>query len=280
MTNIVFGDWRDDNIERRYPFSDDATLVGSSLSLSNSLFIDGRLYPIGGDETLYLNRITRSGSAITFGIQCETTDELATGEVDITNIPETGEVPFYDAYGRPAGMLLSTEVALQAFSGLNAGTYEFFPEQTAFAATVIVPQPNVGVRGIVLESGELFAGDVWIVGEDGVVLSRDIDGSLRVDLVGDPFAARSVCEDEEPGNTDIELLQAYCPIKTINGLPPDSRGNFKLLVGSNQSLSNLLRITPDPSTNNQVAQHFGDGASLGFVTLRIDALGQRRFSGS
>jgi hypothetical protein len=276
---VVFGDWRDDNAQRRYPFSDTATLEGATLTLAPSLFIDGRLYPIGGNATLYLNRISRAGSTITFAVQAVGTDELATGEIDVTDIPATGEIPFYDVYGRPAGMLLSTEEALNSFSGLNTGDYEFFAEQTPFAAAVVVAQPDLGLRGVALESGEVLAGDVWLVGEDGVILRRDEDGSLRIDIIGDPFAARATCEDEEPGDPDIAMLEPYCPLKTINGIAPDAHGNFKLLVGSNQSLSNLLRIGPDKTTDNTMSQHFEEGASLGFVALRIDALGQRRFSG-
>ena len=279
MSKIVFGDWRDDNQQRRYPFADDATLVGDDLTLQNTLFIDGRLYPVGGNEELYLNRITREESTITFAIAATGPGEIATASYDVTDIPETGELAFHDAYGRPAGMLLSTETALEAFSGLNSGTHEFILEQTRFATAVVVPQPEIGVRGFILEDGETLFGDVWIVGEDGVVVRRDDDGSLRIDIVGDPFTARKLCEDEETSDEDIEAVRPYCPVELINGIPADELGNYKLLVGSNESLSNLLRIRPIVQQSDDVAKHLGGESALKFASLLIEVLGERRLRG-
>lgn len=278
MSAIVFGDWRDDNQRRTYPFADGVTLTNGTLVLPKSLFIDGRLYPIGGNEDLYLSRVTRDGSAIIFGIKADATNELATASYDVTDIPETGELAFHDVYGRPAGMLLATEESLRAFSGLNSGTYAFNSAQARFATAVVVPQPNAGVRGFILPSGDVMAGDVWIVGEDGIVVRKDTDGSLRIDLVGDPFATRKLCEDEE-ADEDIELLQPYCPLETINAIPADELGNFDLLVGSNDSLATVLRITPLTDQSDDVAKHLGGESALKFASLSIAVLGQRRFRG-
>jgi len=280
MSKIVFGDWRDDNVQRKYPFADDATLSSDFLTIPNSLFIDGRLYPIGGNETLYLNRVTREGSVITFAVFATGPGELATASYDVTAIPENGQLAFYDSYGRAAGMLLSTPDALQAFSGLNSGNYPFLAAETKFAPAVNVPQPDSGVRGFVLPSGEIMFGDVWIVGEDGVVVRRDEDGSLRVDVIGDPFAARKLCEDEVVGDEDTDATSPYCPLETINGIPPDAWGNYKLIAGSNQSLSTLLRITPVTQQSDDVAKHLGGESALKFATLKIETLGERRMQGA
>lgn len=280
MSKIVFGDWRDDNVQRKYPFADDALLTSALLTIPNSLFLDGRLYPIGGNETLYLNRITRSGSVITFAVFATGPGELATASYDVTAIPADGQLAFYDTYGRPAGMLLSSETALQAFSGLNSGEYVFTADQTKFAPAVNVPQPEVGVRGFVLPSGDAMFGDVWIVGEDGVVVRRDTDGSLRIDIIGDPFAARKLCEDEQVGDEDVDLISPYCPLETINGIPANDLGNYRMLVGSNQSLSTLLRITPVVQQSDDVAKHLGGESALKFASLKIEMLGERRMQGA
>jgi hypothetical protein len=131
----------------------------------------------------------------------------------------------------------------------------------------------------VTDAGELFAGDVWLVGEDGVVLRRDDDGSLRIDIIGDPFAARKLCADESASDAEIEVLSPYCPIKKLNGVEPDDQGNFQMLIGSNQSLSNILRITPGSQPSSDVTKHLDGAGALTFATLRIEALGQRRLSG-
>lgn len=278
MSTLVFGDWRDDNQQRKYPFADDALLTNGTLTIPNSLFIDGCLYPIGGNENLYLNRITREDSTITFGIKAGDF-ELAVGQYDVTDIPVTGEIAFYDAYGRPAGMLLATETSLRSFGGLNSGTYLFTQPQTRFVTAVVVPQPEIGVRGFVLPDGSFVTGDVILVGEDGAIVRRDADDSLRIDFVGDPFASRKLCDDEAAGDEDVSLLQPYCPIKTINGIPANALGDYKLLVGSNDSLSPVLRITPVSQPDDDVRKHLQGDSALKFASLLIQVLGQRRFRG-
>jgi len=279
MSNIVFGDWRDDNDQRKYPFADDSTLVGDDLTIPAGLFIDGRLYPIGGNEDLFLSQVSRLGNVITFTISADGPGELATVMFDVTDIPASGELALHDVYGRPAGMLLASETALELFSGLNSGEYDFIISQTRFATAVVVPQPEAGVRGFVLPSGETVFGDVWVVGEDGVVVRKDDDGSLRVDLIGDPFAARKECEDEDISDEDVEVLLPYCPIETINGIPADENGNYKLMVGSNESLSTLLRIVPIVDQSDDVAKHLGGASALKFASLLIETLGERRTKG-
>ena len=278
MSTLVFGDWRDDNQQRKYPFADDALLTNGTLAIPKSLFIDGRLYPIGGDENLYLYRVTREEETITFGIRSGD-DELATGSYDVTDIPENGEIAFHDDYGRPAGMLLGTEMSLRAVSGLNAGTYTFTQPQARFATAVVVPQPDVGVRGFLLPDGSFVASNVIFVGEDGAIVRKDDDGSLRIDFVGDPFARRKLCEDEETSDADVALLQAYCPIQTINGIPANDQGDYKLLVGSLESLSPVLRITPVAQPDDDVRKHLGGESALKFASLLVEVLGQRRFRG-
>ena len=279
MSNIVFNDWRAENAQRSYPFADDATLTNGIVTLAKSLFLDGRLYPINGDAELYLSRITRAGNNIEFAIATAAAGELATASYDVNDIPASGELAFHDDYGRPAGMLLSSQEALQAFSGLNTGAYTFLLTQARFAPAVIVAQPAVGVRGVVTDDGDFFAGDVWLVGEDGVVLRRDDDGSLRIDIIGEPFAARKLCEDEEASDEEVDVLKPYCPIKLLNGIAPDDQGNFQLLIGGNQSLTNILRIVPGEQPSSDVTKHLEGAGALTFATLKIEALGQRRLRG-
>lgn len=260
---ILYPEWRDENEKVKYPFSDSSTMDNGTIVLSPTTFIDGRLYPIGGNELLFLNRITRAGGKITIGIRAEGTEELATASYNLAAPPNSGELIFADSYGRPAGLLLSSSLELGALGALEQGTQEFTLAQTAFTAAVVVPQPDSGVRGVITEDGDVLAGDVWLVGERGVVLRQE-DGAVRIDIVGDPYASRTLCAEEEPQEGEAEsqpLLAAFCPIRTINGYPADDYGNFELRVGSNQSETNIMRITEQKGT------------------LKIELLGQRRFRG-
>ena len=276
MPRVTFNDWREENKRRKFPFSDNVPAANETLEIPDNLFFDGRLYPIGGNENLFLNRITKTASDVTFAIRATGTSELATATVDLDDIPASGEVAFFDTNGRSAGLLVSEATTLQAFVGLDVGTYTFLVTQTQFAAAVVVSQPSPCVRGIVLESGEVMSGDVWLVGEDGVILRND-NGAIRVDIIGDPYARRKLCEDSIlSGDDEPSLLAPYCPIKTINGIAPNEEGNFELLVGDNGSLTTILRITPGEQTGNTLTASIGGSGSLQFATLLLELLGQIR----
>jgi len=275
---VRFHDWRDTNSRRKYPFADHVPASNGTLDIPDDLFVDGRLYPIGGNEQLYLSRITKDTNEITFAIRATGTDELATASFELTDIPENGQLAFFDTYGRPAGVLVSSKTALQSFSGVNVGVYTFLLSQTEFAAAVNVPQPEAGVRGFILPSGELVTGNVWLVGEDGVVIRRD-GSDLRIDVIGDPFANRKLCAESD-ANEELPALRPYCPIKTLNGITPDGKGNFQLIVGSNQSLTPILRITPGSESGSDVTEHLEGETSLKVATVKIEMLGERRLRGT
>lgn len=261
-TRQLYPQWRDENRKLKYPFADTATLTNGDVVILNNVFLDGRLYPIGGGPRLFLSRISISGAEMTLGIRSVGAAELATAVLDTDDFPENGEVTFSDMYGRPAGVLLAEQNSLATLAALGQGSFEFEVDDTEFAASVVTPVPDIGLRGILTEDGELLTNDLWLVGEDGVVLRID-EGAIRIDIVGDPYAARKICSEEtaEEGSTeDSSLLDEYCPLRTINEVAPNDRGNFHLLPGANQSLTNLLRIVPGPKGS-----------------LRILALGLRRF---
>ncbi|HSN69962.1 MAG TPA: hypothetical protein VLT59_00570, partial [Steroidobacteraceae bacterium] len=172
MAQIKYDDWRVENEQRNYPFADDATLTNGMLTLPKSLLLDARLYPIGGGPRQYISSITKAATLITFTIS-DDAQVLATASFDEAAIPDSGEVAIYDEYSRPAGILVSTETALRSFASIDSGTYSFGVEQTAFAATVVIPQPSIGVRGVLLPDGSVLTGDVWLVGEDGIVIRDD-----------------------------------------------------------------------------------------------------------
>lgn len=277
MVQIKYDDWRSENAKRSYPFADNATLTNGTLTIPKSLLLDARLYPIGGGPRQFISSITKSATLITFTISDDTQD-LATASFDEAAIPDNGEVAVYDTYGRPAGVLVSTETALRSFGSIDAGEYTFLVTETAFAATVIIPQPSLGVRGVLLPSGDVLTGDVWVVGEDGIVVRDDGDGALRIDAIGDPFAEQKLCTEEE--TADVQLRPPYCPVKTINGIEPDEQGNIMLVTGSNQSLTNLLRIRPKADSGDDLLTHVGQPNQLATAVLIVQALGDRRMRGA
>ena len=86
-----------------------------------------------------------------------------------------------------------------------------------------------------------MTGAVWLVGEDGVVI-RNVDGNIRIDLVGDPLFERALCTKELPeGSTDDPFPEPTF-LQTINGLAPDEFGDFKITAGDAGAADTVLRV--------------------------------------
>jgi hypothetical protein len=233
MPAIVFPEWIDNNEKVKYPFSDSATLQNSEGDfLPDSIFLDARLYPIGGSAQQYISKITVTSATVSIIIS-DSIGELAVGEFSIAAPPDT--LALEDGYERPAGVLVSTSSLLSVFSGWGIGEHLFELSQTEFAASVVVPVPQIGLRGFLLEDGTFFSKDVHICGTDGVVVNRDTDGSIRIDVIGEPLYIRKVCE--EAGSFVTPRF-----VQTINGISPDEYGNYNLYIGNNIVDDPILRF--------------------------------------
>jgi hypothetical protein len=229
----VFPEWISSNEPAKYPFADHASLTNGFVEIARDLFLDARLYPIGGGARLFLSRIEIAGQDVTLTVAAPSQEALATGTYNLAATPD--RVSFFDSFGRPAGILLSDPDKLATLGTIGAAVSDFTVNQTEFAPTVVVPTPELGVRGVVLETGEVFTGEIWFVGENGVVL-RDDEGAIRVDVIGDPFARRSLCDD------DGFELPPVCAVKSINDCFPNERGDLKITIGGNLQPDNILRI--------------------------------------
>jgi hypothetical protein len=215
-------DYRDENRDSRYPFADDATLVTSSgLALDPATFLDASVYPIGGSARAALTAIEVSNRLIRFWVGDGDNPRRASGEFDPLRPPET--IHLMDPFGRPAGLLLANPILLAASQVWSIGTHAFPAGTAEFVASCVIPTPEIGVRGFLTADGDLLTGDVWWVGENGVVV-RDDEGVVRIDVVGDPLFARRLCYP-------LGLFATPRFVRTINGIPPGPDGNFRIIVG-------------------------------------------------
>jgi hypothetical protein len=247
MVDIAYPEWRNGNEHIRYPFADYVSLRNvDGATVDRDLFDDARLYPIGGAAGLFLSRVTVDGNVVTFAVADLVSGELASCSYDATAAPN--ELYLTDAYGRPAGILVSSaEKLAAALSKYGQGTVEFTQEQTEFVATVAIPMPQPGLRGLLLDDGQVVSGDICLVGADGAVLSVE-DGVIRVDFLGDPYALKRTCDEEGAP------LPEFCGLKTINGIEPDENGDFKLSIGGNLASDPVLRLAVDSNGQIQLSQ--------------------------
>jgi hypothetical protein len=234
---ILFPEFRDELEFTRYPFADTATLLSgdSQQAIDKDTFLDASLYPIGALEQVHIASIVVAPQAVTINLGDRRNTAIASGVFDPLDPPEA--IEFTDRFGRPAGVLVSEPLRLARFSAWESRTHTFGPLAAEFVAGCVIPTPEPGLRGILTPDGDLVVGDVWLVGENGVVVRQDGDCVIRVDVVGDPLFVRRLCAP-----TDLFTTPNF--LRTINDCPPNEFGEYRLEVGNDIAPDTVLRIVP------------------------------------
>lgn len=241
---ILFPEFRDEQSDSKYPFADYATLtsVTGAVQLTGDTFIDATLFPIGAQSRVYISSINVTAQTVTIYLGDDQTAGIAAARYSAVNPPANGVLAFTDNYGRPAGLIVSSPLRLSTITTWPEGTHTFDIEATEFVSTTHVPAREPGVRGFVTADGRVLTGDVWLIGDAGVVLRRaPTPNTVRIDVVGIPLFKRFVCEP----------LDDFAPrryLKTINGCGPDAYGNFTITATGELADDAVLRVYPQNGT--------------------------------
>ncbi len=273
---IVYPTYYEESVDTAYPFESFATRTNGSITIEDDIFVDGRFFPPDGRNDLFLSSIIVAEE--TTLIVSDPNGEVGRGYFDRSAPPEY--VTFY-AEGRGEiyigllqGSFARDELTdpiprgLSKIAGWPTGTYNFTSDQTRFAATVVVPQPQETVRSIRLDSGAIFYGDVVLVGENGVQFtnpsainffnssSSGSDDVIQMDIVGDPLFSRRGCESADVVTdqdlvleaivfSDVLLLSSSAFGSGTTKILPDDRGGFTILVGTESGNEQpALRVLP------------------------------------
>lgn len=247
----LFPPWRNYTRPLKYPFADRCNLTAvNGVILAADLFDDARIYPVGGETGMYIGRITLDGTTVTMEVYGPTKGSLATATYDLLSGPEV--LSFVDSNGNPAGLMVTDATRLGTLAAsLPFGETLFLQDATEFVSSVVVPIPGYGVTAVAVGT-EKLSGDVYLVGTDGIVLSLE-SGYIRVDAVGNPYALLALCEQQAIPVAPI------CGLKTINDISPDGVGDFKITVGANVTVDNILRIFTDSGIFNLQTSVSGQG---------------------
>lgn len=251
---ILHPQWRDYYEPTPYPFGDWATLRHDSAAvfIPEGTFLDAAIYPLGSQARTRLARVDIDQQTIVLFVGDDEDTARCSGTVDIANAAD--EIPLTDRHGRPAGILVSSASRLAVFQTWPLGSYEFDYSQTGFAADVCLPVSTNSVQGFLLDDGSVLSGDVWLVGDDGVVLSLvellpDEDScedatpvtAIRVDVVGDPLFRQRLCADSytQPRFIKTVTFRRGCDTVVCSA---DSLGDVKMTAGRIGGESTILRI--------------------------------------
>lgn len=268
IQNRLPQEWLAENASRKYPFADRATLKNrAGIEIPEALFLDAAFFIVGGVQGTYLSHVEITFDTATLTLGDGQAAAKATGSFPILTPPDV--ITFEDAFGRPAGFLVAGD-DLASMRGWGLGKHDFTQAATEFAAAVSMPVPETGLRGILLDDGTILTGDVYLVGEDGVVLrtdNPDVDPQregigadysvIRVDVVGDPLFRRRLCEP-------ADLFAAPRFIKSVRVLHddgeftclPDAYGDIKITVNNDLAFDTVLRLRS--SADGIVLEAVGD----------------------
>jgi hypothetical protein len=240
MEKQSFSEWKDKNSLIKYPFTDFATLTNNSVFIPNNLFYDAKFFTYEGLQNQYISKVSLTADVCTVAIS-DSSLELCYAEFDLTDIPN--HLTFIDTFGRESGVMLSSSDNLSLLRSWGVGDHTFSYNQTAIAASCLIPTQKTGILGFVTEDGSIFSRDVTFVGCDGVKLSKDASGFLRIDIIGEPLFLRKIAalEGEEFENPKF--------IGSVAGRIPDDNGNIFIVVGSSNDVSSpILRISSRDNT--------------------------------
>lgn len=264
-SRILFPQFRNEQIDSKYPFADRATLkaTNADLTIDKAAFLDASFYVIGGGGRVFLSRVVVTETRVQFVIETTSPAVTVSAEYDWREPPSDGALPLTDAAGRPAGLLLANVHDREAAAGLNdfrswpLGDYAFGLSAAEFVTTTFIPAKEPGVRALKTAAGDFITNDTWLIGDGGVVLRHEEPNIIRVDIVGLPLFRRYACADAQ------SVFPPKRFVKTINGCPPDEFGNFTFTATANgledDANDTVLRIYP--TTSGLVISALGGGTT-------------------
>lgn len=234
---IIFPDFREEQSDSRYPFADTANLTSTDgLEIPRNAFIDATLYTINGSNRAYISAISVDSAEVVLLIRTGNNSAPATARYNPLTPPASGHVPVYDNNNRPAGLFILTADSLALFGGWPTGLHTFSANSTEFVSSVVIPAQESCVRALTNNADQFFTGDVWIIGDRGVVVRKEGEDTIRVDIVGEPLFKRLLCGTEETPFEPEPQLQ------TINGCGPDEYGNFNITLLRKSVNDPVLRV--------------------------------------
>lgn len=253
MPNFWNVEWLNQNSQRSYPLSDEATKqdISGTITIPDS-FLVGMYFPVhaGVDvdpEKFFLRwlLIDPSGFTIIIAYDDGTSSPPSVAAATINraihtenrSYAMTGSGDFDDSVGK---VVIGT---FEEIDQLPAGRFEFSPAGGQLDTDVIKPMIR-GISSITLVNGPdrsvPLTGDIDLVAGDNMRLSPIIVEGEDPQIVFDAIEGEGLTEECE-----CEEEAVAPPIRTINGIPPAVNSNFTLLADTCVEItpiSNGLRI--------------------------------------
>ena len=249
-------EWRDEQKSTKYPFCDRCSLTtADNLVIDKEAVYDASFYIVNWNSRLFITGIEISSGTVTEAtiyVGSSSSPRAASAVIDVSNIEPL--LVFNDTLGRPAGIMVVDPIAMAFIQTWPIGEH-MFRENAELIPSAITPMPSSVVSSLRDTNDLIVTEDVWLIGEDGVVLRMEGE-SIRVDVVGDPLFKRRI-------SPDSFVTPSF--IKSINGIQPDDKGDFKIAVGNYLANDTILRIYTDLSLHGLRVELVGQDLQVNVV---------------
>jgi len=235
---IINLEWLNQNSLRSYPLADDATSldVTSSFTLPNDLIVD-MVWPVNIELTLnpsgfFISNVSVFAHGVTITVSY--TDGSTTQTMGVASISVAGHTPNASYYISGQGNFLGS-VGLITIGRLDtilqySGSYDFTLTGTRILGTCIRPDIR-GVKSVQVvnesETTERLYGNIKFESGQNMRISVQDNGSetvIRFDAL--------VSADLNETCGCVNATTSGPPIRTINGVGPNSSGELSILQGS------------------------------------------------
>jgi len=242
VAGVWMVDWLNANSQRKYPLHDEATGkdISGSFELPDDLLVDCIL-PVHPDPNIdpskfHLQSVNVFDTGVTVGLGY---DGVAIGSatVDRATFTRNTTVIFQctgNFFDTVAKLVIGSLDSVMAY----AGSFEFGVDGGRLSPTVVKPDIR-GVNSIYLLNGEELSDPI----QDDIVLEAGINAQLVLDNTPADYSRIIFSFIEGAGTVvdcDCEEGAARNPILTINGIGPNSEGDFVLEDNECQGLEEIL----------------------------------------
>lgn len=253
MPNTWNVQWLNENLNRSYPFREDASLADTTggFTIPNWLLVDALfVIPFGSvvEAYAYLSRMTVAGRYLTlyfdiwFASQIEGSESKSVGYVII----DTESAQKYGVYtlGQPDDYYEESVCRItvgdlsEISTYVSDGDYVFLPANSQMEQRIFRPELR-GVRALRIVSGsdvsQSMRGNINLVAGTNVRLDADVaTNTITFNAIsGAGMQAECDCDSSFPVKP---------PIRSINGVGPDANGNLVLQAGE------CMEVVPQDNT--------------------------------
>ena len=262
-------DYLNQNSLRNYPISDGLSRVSNDglFTIPNNLIVDLSLSAVGvGSAGLYISKLATNSSSLT--IEISVIDGGVFGSF-YTTLPNTNTnfdltLVASSAYPDAAGLI--TIGTTSALAQLPSGEFEFSADATKLLSKCS-SVANQGITRLTLTDGTgntyTYSGNVTIVANSNLQFTSNAENTVLMNA-GENLGLNTPCP------------AASQPILFINGVPPDSNGNFSLI--SDDSCISLASVQYGLLLSDSCGKPCLGCADIDTLTSRVNTLEDEIFA--